>query len=79
MLKSADLLGSIPTLESPNLGLNPATDTPLTGIVLHQGLEGGEGGPGGDVVTPFIQGSDLIVLDHVPLGGDILHRQGEGP
>lgn len=54
------------------------TPTPLTGIVLHQGLEGGEGDPRRDVIATVVQGADLIVLDHLPLGGDILHRQGKG-
>jgi hypothetical protein len=46
--------------------------------VLHQSLEGGEGDPGRDVIAPFVQGADLIVLDYLSLAGDILHRQGEG-
>ena len=51
---------------------------PLTRIVLHQSLQGGEGASGGDVIAAFIQGADLIVFDHLPLGGHILHRQRKG-
>lgn len=46
--------------------------------MLHQSLESGEGDSGGDVIASFIQGADLIVFDHLPLGGRVLHRQGEG-
>lgn len=34
---------------------DPTASTPLTGIVLHQGLEGGEGDPRGDVIATVIQ------------------------
>ena len=51
---------------------------PLTSIVLHQSLQSGEGAPGGDVIAAFAQGADLIVFDHLPLRGHILHRQRKG-
>ena len=58
---------------------HPLSDAPrLTRIVLHQSLQSGEGTPGGDVIAAFIQGADLIVFDHLPLRGHILHRQRKG-
>lgn len=56
----------------------PITSSPLTRIMLHQSLESGEGDAGGDVIAPFIQGADLVVLDHLPLGSYILHSQRKG-
>lgn len=67
-----------PLVHASTPGLTPQQMPPLTRIVLHQSLESGEGGAGGDVIASFIQGADLIVFDHLSLGGHILHRQGKG-
>lgn len=56
----------------------PVRHPPLTRIVLHQSLESGEADSGGDVIAALIQGADLVVFDHLPLGGHVLHRQREG-
>lgn len=41
----------------------------LTGVVLHQFLQGGEGQGGRNIVATFVKSTNLIVLDHVTLLG----------